>query len=164
MFLAVRFLLKYISSNLEWLLIKVITHIHFLIREKTEEEPDIFDMNMIKSFTKKNFPNTRHKLKAQTSKIVSSFKANNLHCSFVREFQGHRDGIWDVAVSSSGSRALLGTASADRTARVWSVEGGRCGLRYTGHQGSVNSIQFHPSQDLVITGSGDGTAQVQWES
>ena len=116
MFLAVRFLLKYISSNLEWLLIKVITHIHFLLREKTEEEPDIFDMNMIKSFTKKNFPNTRHKLKAQTSKIVSSFKANNLHCSFVREFQGHRDGIWDVAVSSSGSRALLGTASADRTA------------------------------------------------
>ena len=29
-----------------------------------------------------------------------------------------------------------------------------------GHQGSVNSIKFHPGQDLVITGSGDGTAHV----
>jgi WD40 repeat protein len=56
---------------------------------------------------------------------------------------------------------------------VWSVETGRCGLRYSGHQGSVNSVKFHPGQvggsqggvwsrrqDLVITGSGDGTAHV----
>ena len=40
-------------------------------RDKTcEEDTEGFDMNVIKSFTKKNFPNTRHKLKAQTSKIV----------------------------------------------------------------------------------------------
>jgi len=129
-------------------------------RDKCEEDTEGFDMNVIKSFTKKNFPNTRHKLKAQTSKIVSSFKANNLLCSFVREFQGHRDGLWDVAVGGAGGRPLLGTASADRTARVWGVESGRCLLRYTGHQGSVNSIKFHPGQDLVITGSGDGTAHV----
>ena len=163
-------------------------------RDKCEEDTEGFYMNVIKSFTKKNFPNTRHKLKAQTSKIVSSFKANNLLCSFVREFQGHRDGLWDVAVGGAGGRPLLGTglsslvvfncllcfpfvASADRTARVWGVESGRCLLRYTGtlyyrrnkhltwnvlpgHQGSVNSIKFHPGQDLVITGSGDGTAHV----
>ena len=118
-------------------------------REKCEEDTEGFDMNVIKSFTKRNFPNTRHKLKAQTSKIVSSFKANNLLCSFVREFQGHRDGLWDVAVGGVGGRPLLGTgvncevfppvdlhllmpASADRTARVWGVESGRCHLRYTG--------------------------------
>ena len=76
---------------------------------KCEEDTEGFDMNVIKSFTKKNFPNTRHKLKAQTSKIVSSFKANNLLCSFVREFQGHRDGLWDVAVGGAGGRPLLGT-------------------------------------------------------
>ena len=119
-------------------------------RDKCEEDTEGFDMNVIKSFTKKNFPNTRHKLKAQTSKIVSSFKANNLLCSFVREFQGHRDGLWDVAVGGAGGRPLLGTglsslvvfncllcfpfvASADRTARVWGVESGRCLLRYTGN-------------------------------
>ena len=27
----------------------------------------------------------------------------------VREFQGHRDGLWDVAVGGAGGRPLLGT-------------------------------------------------------
>jgi len=123
------------------------------------DDTDGFDMNVIKSFTKKNFPKTRHKLKAQTSKIVSSFKTSAISCSYVTEYRGHRDGIWDVSVSS-GSSPVLGTASADRTARVWSVERAKCLMRYTGHQGSVNSVQFHPGQELVITGSGDGTAHV----
>ena len=83
-------------------------------REK-EDDADGFDINVIKSFTKKNFPKTRHKLKAQTSKIVSSFKAPAVSCSFVREYKGHRDGIWDVCVSNVNS-PLVGTASADRTA------------------------------------------------
>jgi len=123
------------------------------------DDTDGFDMNVIKSFTKKNFPKTRHKLKAQTSKIVSSFKTSAISCSYVNEYRGHRDGIWDVSVSSC-SYPVLGTASADRTARVWSMDRAKCLMRYTGHQGSVNSVQFHPGQDLVITGSGDGTAHV----
>lgn len=124
-----------------------------------EEDGEGFDINLIKSFTKKNFPKTRHKLKAQTSKIVSSFKTSAVSCSYVREFKGHRDGIWDISVSNLNS-PLVGTASADRTAAIWGVESGKCLLRYVGHQGSVNSIKFHPSQDLVVTGSGDGTAHV----
>ena len=32
-------------------------------RDKGEEDTDGFDINVIKSFTKKNFPKTRHKLK-----------------------------------------------------------------------------------------------------
>jgi len=130
-------------------------------REK-EDDTDGFDINVIKSFTKKNFPKTRHKLKAQTSKIVSSFKTSAVSCAFVREYKGHRDGIWDVCVSNVNS-PLVGTASADRTAAIWGADSGKCILRYVGHQGSVNSIKFHPSQDLVLSGSGDGTAHV-WKA
>lgn len=54
---------------------------------------------------------TTHKLKAQTSKIVSSFKTPSLNCSMVREFPGHKDGIWDVGVAQNG-QPLIGTASA----------------------------------------------------
>jgi len=127
-----------------------------------EDDTDGFDINVIKSFTKKNFPKTRYKLKAQTSKIVSSFKTSAVTCNFVREYRGHRDGIWDVCVSNINS-PLLGTASADRTAAVWAADTGKCLLRYLGHQGSVNSIQFHPSQDLVLSASGDGAAHV-WKA
>jgi len=125
------------------------------------DDADGFDMNVIKSFTKKNFPKTRHKLRAQTNKIVSSFKTGLTPVSWclVSEYRGHKDGIWDVSVGGT----VLGTASADRTARLWAVDSGKCLMRYSGHEGSVNSVKFHPCQELVITGSGDGSAHV-WKS
>lgn len=52
-----------------------------------------------------------HRLKAQTSRIVSSFKAPAVICTQSREFRGHRDGIWDVTTSRTG-QPLVGSASA----------------------------------------------------
>ena len=44
---------------------------------------------------------------------------------------------------------------ADHTGRIWCAETGSCILQYVGHSGSVNSIRFHPTQDVVVTSSGD---------
>ena len=49
---------------------------------------------------------------------------------------------------------------ADHTARIWWGENGTCLLQYVGHNGSVNSLRFHPTQDYVLTASGDQTAHV----
>ncbi|ELK06647.1 WD repeat-containing protein 37 [Pteropus alecto] len=99
--------------------------------------------------------------KASTSKIVSSFKTTTSRavCQLVKEYIGHRDGIWDVSVART-QPVVLGTASADHTALLWSIETGRCLVKYTGHVGSVNSIKFHPSEQLALTASGDQTAHV----
>lgn len=51
----------------------------------------------------------------------------------------------------------------DQTACIWLMESGRCALRYIGHTGSVNSIRFHPSRDLVLTASGDQSAHI-WQA
>ena len=126
------------------------------------DEHDAFDKNMLKSFTKNRAFKTRHKLKAHTSKIVSSFKTPSLSCSLVKEYKGHKDGIWDISVSRLG-HPLVGTASADKTARIWGVDSGRCLTFYTGHSGSVNAIAFHPTQDLVLTASGDASTHV-WKA
>ena len=48
----------------------------------------------------------------------------------------------------------------DQTCRLWYVQNATCLLQYSGHKGSVNSVRFHPSQDLVLTSSGDGTAHI----
>lgn len=48
----------------------------------------------------------------------------------------------------------------DHTAHIWWIESGSCLLQYAGHKGSVNSIRFHPTQDLVLTASGDQTAHI----
>ena len=126
------------------------------------EEHDAFDKNVLKSFTKNRAFKTRHKLKAHTSKIVSSFKTPSLSSSLVKDYKGHKDGIWDISVSRLG-HPLIGTASADKTARIWGVDSGRCLTFYTGHTGSVNGIAFHPTQDLVLTASGDGSAHI-WKA
>uniref|UniRef100_A0A8D2CMQ9 WD repeat-containing protein 37 n=1 Tax=Sciurus vulgaris TaxID=55149 RepID=A0A8D2CMQ9_SCIVU len=99
--------------------------------------------------------------KASTSKIVSSFKTTTSRavCQLVKEYIGHRDGIWDVSVART-QPVVLGTASADHTALLWSIETGKCLVKYTGHVGSVNSIKFHPSEQLALTASGDQTAHI----
>lgn len=52
---------------------------------------------------------------------------------------------------------------ADQSACIWGVECGRVVLQYTGHSGSVNSVRFHPTRELVLTASGDHTAHV-WQA
>ena len=55
----------------------------------------------------------------QAKKLVKS----NIIFNFL--LKGHRDGIWDICVSRLGN-PLIGTASADKTARIWGVDSGRC--------------------------------------
>jgi WD40 repeat protein len=98
------------------------------------------------------------KIRGQASRIVSSFKTQAISCSLVREFIGHHDGIWEVACSPT--QELVATASADHTACIWSIESGKCLLKYDGHTGSVNSIKFHPSKELMLTASGDNSAHI----
>ena len=69
--------------------------------------------------------------------------------------------VWEVAASRLGL-PVLGTASADQTARIWGQHSAACLLQYQGHQGSVNSLRFHPSKELALTTSGDGTAHI-WQ-
>ncbi|KYO46911.1 WD repeat-containing protein 37 isoform B [Alligator mississippiensis] len=99
--------------------------------------------------------------KASTSKIVSSFKTTTSRaiCQLVKEYVGHRDGIWDVSVTKT-QPVVLGTASADHTAMLWSIETGKCLVKYVGHVGSVNSVKFHPSEQVALTASGDQTAHI----
>jgi WD repeat-containing protein 37 len=110
-----------------------------------------------------------YKIRAQTSRIVSSFKTQSIVSSLLaRDFTGaHSDGVWEVIASAS--QPLIATASADHLACIWSIDTGRCLLKYEGHGGSVNSIRFHPTKDLLLTASGDNTAHiwlgaVNWES
>lgn len=97
--------------------------------------------------------------KSHTSRIVSSFRPQSSSCQMRRNFRGHRDGVWEVNVSKIDGQ-IIGTASADQTCRIWWTQNSSCLLQYCGHSGSVNSVRFHPSQDLVLTASGDNTAHV----
>jgi len=105
----------------------------------------------------------KDKLKYQTNKIMSGLKVvnNTLAVNSVKRYPGHKDGVWEVAVSRL-NLPILATGSADQTANIWGMHSGHCLLQYQGHSGSVNSIRFHPNKELVLTASGDGTAHI-WQ-
>lgn len=66
-------------------------------------------------------------------------------------------------MATKSGQPIIGTCSADRTACIFSIDSGRCLLKYQGHDGSVNSLKFHPTRDLVLTSSGDMTAHI-WQA
>ncbi|XP_015210338.1 WD repeat-containing protein 37 isoform X2 [Lepisosteus oculatus] len=109
----------------------------------------------------RNFNMGNWELWGGDSWIVSSFKTTTSRavCQLVKEYVGHRDGIWDVCLTRT-QPVVLGTASADHSAMLWSIETGKCLLKYIGHAGSVNSIKFHPTEQIALTASGDQTAHI----
>ncbi|MEV4510944.1 Hsp70 family protein [Dactylosporangium sp. NPDC049525] len=72
---------------------------------------------------------------------------------------GH--GGYCVAVSPDGAIATGGNA--DRTARLWSGDGGRNTATLTGHTAWVRAIAFSPDGNTLATGSFDTTARL-WDA
>ena len=60
-----------------------------------------------------------------------SIKQTKPRLLFIRS-QGHRAPVADMCLDASGG--LLASASADRSARVWDVDGGFCTHHFTGHR------------------------------
>lgn len=69
--------------------------------------------------------------------------------------KGHEGRIWDLASSQSGK--LIGSASADRTVKVWDISQlsqPRCITTLTGHRYDVYGVDFHPWNDNQLVSSG----------
>ncbi|RNA20626.1 WD repeat-containing 37 [Brachionus plicatilis] len=153
-------------------------------------------------------PNAREfimqSIKNTSAQIVNKTQSHSsaLTCRSVGALTGHKDGIWDIScvqvpgyLVKSGPQCqnlLLGTASADTTARLWyhslsspgptaaaspalspqvaaqhQHSSSLCVQEYSGHTGSVNSVRFHPkfftnSTNLVLSSSGDCQVHV-WQ-
>ncbi|WP_425218326.1 AAA-like domain-containing protein, partial [Tumidithrix helvetica] len=74
-------------------------------------------------------------------------------------FQGHTSAVNSVNFSPDGSKIV--TASSDRTARVWTVQGKQI-TELKGHTDTVRYANFSPDASKIITSSDDATARV-WD-
>ncbi|KAF9516833.1 hypothetical protein BS47DRAFT_1375873 [Hydnum rufescens UP504] len=54
-----------------------------------------------------------------------------------------------------GKRVAVG--GADRTVTIWDVESTRVLYKLPGHKGTVTSVDFHPKEPIILTGSTDAT-------
>ncbi|MEG4217968.1 AAA-like domain-containing protein [Microcoleus sp. Pol14C6] len=76
-----------------------------------------------------------------------------------RQFVGHNDSVRSVSFSPTGDR--IATASSDKTAKLWDLQG-NCLVTFTGHHQWVNSLSFSPTGDRIATASSDNTAKL-WD-
>lgn len=104
-------------------------------------------------------------LALQAIKTSHTAEAENaLHRSIlesrIRLVLHHDAEIWSVTFSPDGKR--IGTASQDKTAKIWDAETGKLLLTLKGHTASVNGIAFSRDGKRVATSSDDHTAKV-WD-
>ena len=75
------------------------------------------------------------------------------------QFFGHNDSVRSVSFSPTEDR--IATASQDKTAKLWDLQG-NCLVTFTGHNDSVRSVSFSPTGDAIATASDDKTAKL-WD-
>ena len=74
---------------------------------------------------------------------------------------GHSQSIEAIAVSANGQ--LIGTASADNTARIWQVSNGALVSVLNGYTASLNVIGFSPDATLALTVDAKGSVRI-WDT
>ncbi|KAH9482248.1 U5 small nuclear ribonucleoprotein 40 kDa protein [Psilocybe cubensis] len=62
-------------------------------------------------------------------------------------------GAWSR--DDGGKRAAVG--GADRAVCIWDVDSAKILYKLPGHKGTVTSVDFHPKEPIILTGSKDGT-------
>ncbi|KAG6813079.1 hypothetical protein H0H92_014138 [Tricholoma furcatifolium] len=78
----------------------------------------------------------------------------------LRTFDGHTEGISDVAWSSDGD--YIASASDDKTIIIWSLELGAAARTLIGHTNFVFCLNYNPSSNLLVSGGYDETVRV-WD-
>src|SRR5207244_9858701 len=90
----------------------------------------------------------------------SAEKMKSVPSVLMRQFAGHADWVWAVALSQDGRRALSG--SKDATVRLWDVETGAQLACFEGHEAEVVSVAFSADGRRALSGSIDKTSRL-WD-
>ncbi|KAM6544165.1 hypothetical protein CsatB_008612 [Cannabis sativa] len=118
------------------------------------------------SISNKNNINTLHKRAGTLPTLMDIFKSSVKPSSYVLDAgRRRRTSLWikhsDAisCLSLSDDKALLYSASWDRTLKVWRIDNSKCLESINAHDDAVNAV-VATVEGLVFTGAADGTVKV----
>jgi len=75
-------------------------------------------------------------------------------------YADHTGDVMCVSLNKKHSQMFV-SGSVDSTAKVWdSRQGERCVANFTGHEADINTVQWFPDSNCVVSGSDDGTVRL----
>ena len=96
--------------------------------------------------------------KADIQKQVDISLQNALYKVTERNrLEKHKDEVTDVSFSPEGN--IIATASKDKTAKLWSLDGKEI-TTLQGHEALVSKVRFSPTGKIIATASWDGTVKL----
>jgi tricorn protease-like protein len=102
-------------------------------------------------------PDGRYVVSGRAAGTVVVTSVPGLASELPRLLVGHTDDVLSATYSPDGK--LILSSSFDKTARLWSAEGGLLGV-VTGHRDAVRSAAFSPDGKVLVTGSLDGVVRL----
>ena len=102
--------------------------------------------------------NSDNKICKTKTLFIDILKDNYDEWKCLKTFQGHKNCINSVVLSSDGRTVVSG--SGDKTLKLWSVSSGECLKTFQGHSNNILIVAFSPDGRTVVSGSSDMTLKL----
>ena len=96
--------------------------------------------------------------KEMTSQINTNFPAVSQRMNVFKSFPGHLNGV--TSIDFNPKKAIIGTASDDKTWKLWKFPTGELLMHGEGHKDWISCISFHPNGILLATCGGDAAIKL----
>ena len=96
--------------------------------------------------------------KEMSSQINTNFPAVSQRMNIFKSFPGHLNGV--TSIDFNPKKAIIGTASDDKTWKLWKFPTGELLMHGEGHKDWISCISFHPNGILLATCGGDASIKL----
>ena len=96
--------------------------------------------------------------KELSATINTNFPAVSQRMNVFKSFPGHLNGV--TSIDFNPKKAIIGTASDDKTWKLWKFPTGELLMHGEGHKDWISCISFHPNGILLATCGGDASIKL----
>ncbi|XP_050438818.1 guanine nucleotide-binding protein subunit beta-5b-like [Adelges cooleyi] len=106
-----------------------------------------------------SFPNSDHQIltgSGDASAVLWDIESGQM----IQSFHSHVKDILAIDISSSEIGNIFISGGCDKKVLLWDMRAGQSVKSFVGHLADINCVKYHPSGDIIASGSDDGTCRM----